>query len=105
MNIQYLEYYVSYAHSQSLSFSKPEQTTELTTKTIRMMAITLVVIGYDKDYLYFEDPWILGSIGYIPKSKFLERGHDIVEDQRKVYNLEIIVKDMQKSHPVIIKLE
>ncbi len=56
MTIQDLEYYVSYADSQSLSFSKPGQTTELTTKTIRMMAITLIVIGFDKDYLYFEDP-------------------------------------------------
>ena len=36
-----------------------------------------VVIGYDKDYLYFEDPSLLGSIGYIPKAEFLDRWHDV----------------------------
>ena len=27
----------------------------------------VVVIGYDQNYLYFEDPWIQNSIGYITK--------------------------------------
>lgn len=27
----------------------------------------VIVIGYDSKYLYFEDPWIIGSIGYIEK--------------------------------------
>lgn len=56
----------------------------------------VVVIGYDKDYLYFQDPWILGSIGYIPKNEFLDRWHDIVGGVRKVYNLGIVVKSDKK---------
>lgn len=27
----------------------------------------VVAIGFDSTYFYFEDPWILGSIGYIAK--------------------------------------
>jgi uncharacterized protein YvpB len=27
----------------------------------------VVVIGFDENYLYFEDPWIIGNIAYIPK--------------------------------------
>lgn len=28
----------------------------------------VVVIGFDSAYFYFEDPWILGSIGYMRKN-------------------------------------
>ncbi len=28
----------------------------------------VVAIGYDLNYIYFEDPWILGSIAYIPRN-------------------------------------
>jgi predicted double-glycine peptidase len=27
----------------------------------------VVAIGFDENYLYFEDPWIIGNIAYIPK--------------------------------------
>ncbi len=36
----------------------------------------LVVIGMDDQNVYFEDPAILGSRGYIPLQEFLERWHD-----------------------------
>ena len=28
----------------------------------------VVAIGYDLNYIYFEDPWILGNIAYIPRN-------------------------------------
>ncbi|HEY0196506.1 MAG TPA: C39 family peptidase, partial [Methanobacterium sp.] len=36
----------------------------------------LVVIGMDDQNIYFEDPAILGSRGYISLQEFLERWHD-----------------------------
>jgi predicted double-glycine peptidase len=36
----------------------------------------VVAIGYDDEYLYFEDPSLLGSIGFIEKREFLKRWHD-----------------------------
>lgn len=37
----------------------------------------MVVVGLDKDKVYFEDPSILGSLGEIPREEFLQRWHDI----------------------------
>jgi hypothetical protein len=54
--------------------------------------------------LYFEDPWILGSVGYIARNEFLLRWHDIVGGVRRVYNLGITVKSVQKEKPVIVRL-
>lgn len=42
----------------------------------------LVVIGIDNENVYFEDPAILGSRGFIPIPEFLERWHDINHDSR-----------------------
>ena len=36
----------------------------------------MVVIGLDKDNVYFEDPSLLGSRGFIPRQEFLSRWHD-----------------------------
>lgn len=36
----------------------------------------LVVIGMDSQNIYFEDPALIGSKGYIPLQEFLERWHD-----------------------------
>jgi predicted double-glycine peptidase len=36
----------------------------------------MVVIGIDTTNVYFEDPAILGSRGYIPDQEFLDRWHD-----------------------------
>ena len=40
----------------------------------------MVVIGIDTTNVYFEDPAILGSRGYIPNQEFLDRWHDTYED-------------------------
>jgi predicted double-glycine peptidase len=36
----------------------------------------MVVIGIDNENVYFEDPAITGSRGYIPNQEFLDRWHD-----------------------------
>jgi uncharacterized protein len=40
----------------------------------------MVVIGIDNTNVYFEDPAILGSRGYIPNQEFSDRWHDIYQD-------------------------
>ena len=40
----------------------------------------MVVIGIDDTNVYFEDPAILGSRGYIPNQEFLDRWHDTYQD-------------------------
>lgn len=35
----------------------------------------MVVIGYDSENIYFEDPWIAGNRGHIPREEFLTRWH------------------------------
>lgn len=37
----------------------------------------LVAIGYDKKNIFFEDPWLNCLRGYIPKSEFVSRWHDM----------------------------
>lgn len=37
----------------------------------------VVAIGYDKKNIFFEDPWMNCLRGYIPKSEFLTRWHDL----------------------------
>ena len=36
----------------------------------------VVAVGFDSKYIYFEDPWILGSLTYMTKSELLTRWHD-----------------------------
>jgi len=36
----------------------------------------MVVIGIDEDNVYLEDPYVLGSRGYIPRQEFEERWHN-----------------------------
>jgi hypothetical protein len=40
----------------------------------------MVLLGLDRDNLYFEDPSLLGSRGTIPRSEFIERWHDYEGD-------------------------
>jgi hypothetical protein len=40
----------------------------------------VVLAGMDYDKLYFMDPSIPGQYGYLPKAEFLERWHDIDND-------------------------
>ncbi len=35
----------------------------------------VVAIGYDRDYIYFEDPWIHGSLTYMSRSDLYDRWH------------------------------
>lgn len=35
----------------------------------------MVVMGIDSENVYFEDPWILGDRGFIPRDEFLKRWH------------------------------
>lgn len=37
----------------------------------------LVAIGYDKQSIFFEDPWLNCTRGYISKKDFLKRWHDM----------------------------
>jgi predicted double-glycine peptidase len=37
----------------------------------------VVAIGYDEKNIYFEDPWLNCSRGFIPKSELLKRWHDV----------------------------
>lgn len=36
----------------------------------------VIAVGYDQENIYFEDPSIKGSRGYIPISEFVQRWHD-----------------------------
>jgi predicted double-glycine peptidase len=45
----------------------------------------VVVIGVDEKYVYFEEPSILGGIGYIPKAEFMDRWHDYDTDASAKY--------------------
>lgn len=38
----------------------------------------LVVIGYDRDNLFFMDPDTIGHYAFIPQGEFMDRWHDIV---------------------------
>ena len=48
----------------------------------------MVVIGVDDKNVYLEDPWILGSRGYIPHDEFIDRWH--------YYNYESPTKDKSR---------
>jgi len=58
----------------------------------------LVLVGMDEMNLYFEDPSLLGSRGFIPRQEFLERWHDQV-DERKFYNGAIFIEGGEPSPP------
>lgn len=60
----------------------------------------MVVIGVDKDNIYFEDPAILGSRGIIPRYEFLDRWHDeyidpISGQNKTTYHMGIIITGKQ----------
>ena len=60
----------------------------------------VVVMGLDKNNVYFEDPSMLGSRGVIPRSEFEERWHDVEGDGRKYFGLGLyITADDQAPKP------
>jgi hypothetical protein len=69
----------------------------------------MVVIGIDNQNVYFEDPAILGSRGYIPTQEFLDRWHDQYTDPNTENNttnthLGIIITGQPVSLPPFIKI-
>jgi uncharacterized protein len=69
----------------------------------------MVVIGIDNTNVYFEDPAILGSRGYIPNQEFLDRWHDTYEDSTgnntTNTHLGIVITGKQsKTFPLITKI-
>jgi uncharacterized protein len=71
----------------------------------------MVVIGIDNQNVYFEDPAILGSRGYIPIQEFLDRWHDTYINPKTgnnstVNHLGIMITGSQPvSRLPIIKIE
>jgi predicted double-glycine peptidase len=63
----------------------------------------MVVIGLDKDNVYFEDPSLLGSRGYIPRQELLSRWHDyegtstLGPDSTVYYHLGIIIRGSEPA--------
>ncbi|MBI2264303.1 MAG: C39 family peptidase [Armatimonadetes bacterium] len=57
----------------------------------------MVVIGTDAKNVYFEDPSIFGSRGYLSREEFLERWHD--QDDRKYYHSGIFVRGAAPAPP------
>jgi hypothetical protein len=67
----------------------------------------MIVIGIDTSNVYFEDPAILGSRGYIPNQEFLDRWHDTYEDSTGNNNIHlgIIITGKQSiSIPLITRI-
>ncbi len=69
----------------------------------------MVVIGIDDQNVYFEDPAILGSRGYIPDQEFLNRWHDQYVDPNTDENvtnnhLGIIITGQPIIPPPFIKI-
>lgn len=52
----------------------------------------MVVVGLDKENVYFEDPSILGSVGVIPRGEFLDRWHDVEGDGRRYQHAGLLIK-------------
>lgn len=71
----------------------------------------MVVVGVDKDNVYFEDPAVLGSRGYIPHQEFLDRWHDLYHDPKTGNNITtnhlgiIITGKQAPTNPLMIKIE
>ena len=67
-----------------------------------------ILVGIKGDTLYFRDPSMMGSIGYLTKSEFNKRWHDyeMHDGKRKEYNHSvIIVKGHEDSPPALAPIE
>jgi len=73
----------------------------------------MVVIGIDNENVYFEDPTVIGSRGYIPNQEFLDRWHDSYQvaagnnstNNVKDNHLGIIITGKQPiTFPLIIRI-
>jgi len=65
----------------------------------------MVLLGMDDRNLYFEDPSLLGSRGYIARQEFLERWHDYEGDEpldasdRKYVHAAIFIRGKRPADP------
>ncbi|MCJ7485749.1 MAG: cysteine peptidase family C39 domain-containing protein [Candidatus Aminicenantes bacterium] len=65
----------------------------------------MVLLGADRDNLYFEDPSLLGTRGTIPRSEFLDRWHDYEGDppldptDRKYVHMAIFINGSRPASP------
>jgi hypothetical protein len=63
----------------------------------------MVLLGMDADRLYFEDPSLLGSRGFIPRREFVERWHDYEGDppldasDRAYSHMAIFIRGAQRA--------
>ena len=65
----------------------------ITKKPTADIGAYVVAIGYDSEYFYFEDPYKMGSIGYLPKNEFEEVWKNYIKSQkRQTKHLAIIMK-------------
>jgi uncharacterized protein len=72
----------------------------------------MVLLGADEHNLYFEDPSLLGSRGFIPVPEFLERWHDyegeapLDASDRKYIRMAIFVRgDKPVPPPILVKVD
>lgn len=65
----------------------------------------MVLLGIDEHHLYFEDPSLLGSRGFIPVPEFLERWHDyegeapLDPSDRKYVRMAIFIRGEKPDPP------
>lgn len=72
----------------------------------------MVLVGADEHNLYFEDPSLLGSRGFIPVPEFLDRWHDYEGEapfdaaDRKYIRMAIFIRgDEPAPPPVLVKVD
>lgn len=59
----------------------------------------VVLVGYDKDNLYFMDPSTDDQYAYIPKDQFMQRWHDVLGPQNeKVQHMMVAVQGSGYPH-------
>ncbi len=61
-------------------------------------------IGYDGDYFYLEDPWIIGSFAYMKKGQLSGRwhGNTLNLKERRIYGCGIVVLQNSKKIPTVV---
>lgn len=68
----------------------------------------MALLGMDANNLYFEDPSLLGSRGFIPRAEFLDRWHDYEGDppldagDRKYVHMSIFIKGDHRVSPAAL---
>jgi predicted double-glycine peptidase len=58
-----------------------------------------VAVGYDKERVYFLDPWMVGNYMYIPNQELIKRWHHLTYDKIRLVNWGMVVA---KDSPVYV---